>query len=92
VDFDAESGEFTMAQEDGTLLPRGKLGDLLGPLLKPETRVVVHGLQAESAKQWNEQVGKVLEYDGAAERYLVQVAPDAQLKVRPGNVRIFPLP
>jgi len=90
-DFDAGTGEFTL-QQDGDLESHGKLGDQTGPLLMADTRVVVQGLQAESAKQWNEQVGKVLEYDEAAERYLVQVAPDAQLKIRPGNIRLFPFP
>mmetsp|Transcript_5067 Transcript_5067/g.16315 ORF Transcript_5067/g.16315 Transcript_5067/m.16315 type:complete len:339 (-) Transcript_5067:15-1031(-) len=92
ADFDASTGEFTLEREDGQEPSRAKLGDSLGPLLKAETRVVVQGLQAESAKQWNEHVGRVLEYDEAAERYLVQVAADAQLKIRPGNMRLFPLP
>uniref|UniRef100_A0A7S4Q1V1 Thioredoxin domain-containing protein n=1 Tax=Alexandrium monilatum TaxID=311494 RepID=A0A7S4Q1V1_9DINO len=83
ADFDVDTGELIWEQ-DGKML-RGRLGDPSAPRLKAGTRIVVQGLQAETAKQWNEHIGQVLEY-------LVQVAPDAQLKIRPGNIRIFPLP
>jgi len=91
-DFDADSGEFSLRGEGDESTVRAKLGDPEGPVLKADTRIVVHGLQAESAQQWNDRIGKVLEYDQAAERYLVQVAAGSQLKIRPGNLRIFPLP
>jgi len=90
ADFDVDTGELIWEQ-DGKML-RGRLGDPSAPRLKAGTRIVVQGLQAETAKQWNEHIGQVLEYDEPSERYLVQVAPDAQLKIRPGNIRIFPLP
>jgi len=92
VDFDAETCEVSVSNEESGSEPvRLRLGVPQGPVLKAGTRVVVQGLQAASAQPWNEKLGAVVEFDTEAERYLVQVAPETQLKVRPTNVRIFPL-
>ncbi|CAE8670491.1 unnamed protein product, partial [Polarella glacialis] len=89
VDYDEASGEFDLRGPE--VSSRAKAGDIDKMLLNTGAIVVVHGLQAESAKQWNEHNGKVLEFDEAAQRYLVQVAPGTNLKIRPENIRLYPL-
>jgi len=95
ADFDDDTGEFTLVrdagEDKGIVEIRARLGDANGPVLLEGARVVVHSLQGEKAKEWNEHVGKVLDFDKTAGRYLVQVAPSTQLKLRPDNMRLVPL-
>lgn len=55
------------------------------------SRIIVHSLTAEAAKQWNECMGEVVGYNKETQRYLIQVSPTAQLKIKPDNVRYCPL-
>lgn len=89
VNFDEAAGQFELNIASETR--HAKLGDADGPVLTAGTRLTVHSLQAESAKQWNECMGEVLEYDEQASRYLLQVSATEQLRVRPVNVRLCPL-
>lgn len=89
ANFDEAAGKIEF-KVDGQAR-HASLGDAEGPVLNAGARLTVHGLQAESAKQWNECMGEVLEYDEKAGRYLLQVSPTEQLKVRPVNVRLCPL-
>jgi hypothetical protein len=89
TNFDEAAGEFELNIDGNS--SRAKLGSADGPILVAGARLTVHSLQAESAKQWNDCMGEVLDYDQQANRYLVQVSPTAQLKVRPDNVRLCPL-
>jgi len=94
ADFDEAEGEFVLRREvsDGEpTTTRGKLGNETGPVFNAGARLVVYGLQAEAAKQWNECMGEVLEYDEQVNRYRIQVSQSAQLKVKAANVRLFPL-
>lgn len=90
LNFDEASEEFELSVAGETR--RAKLGTADGPVFSAGTRLAVHSLQAESARQWNECLGEVVEFDEQAGRYLMQVSPTAQLRVRPGNVRFCPLP
>jgi nucleoredoxin len=89
-DFHEASGECEIKIGDEKRCLR--FGALDGPILKPGARLAVQGLQAESAKQWNECIGEVLEFDEEANRYKVQVSSTQQLKIKPDNLRLFPLP
>jgi len=89
VNFDEATGQFQLNVASETR--QATLGDANGPVLSAGARLTIHGLQAESAKQWNECMAEVLEYDEQASRYLLQVSPTEQLKVRPVNVRLCPL-
>lgn len=91
ADVDEETGELVVQpQRDGAEPTRVRLQDGQRVLLKSGARVVVQGLQSESAKQWNEQIGKVVEFDETVGRYLVEVAPGTQLKIKPDNFRVWP--
>eukprot|EP00933_Yihiella_yeosuensis_P022284 TRINITY_DN17528_c0_g1_i1.p1 TRINITY_DN17528_c0_g1~~TRINITY_DN17528_c0_g1_i1.p1 ORF type:complete len:340 (-),score=64.12 TRINITY_DN17528_c0_g1_i1:91-1110(-) len=94
VDFDEASSEFVLrlgAADGEAETIRATLADIHVLRLEPGAIVSVQNLQAESAKQWNDQNGKVLEFDTAASRYLIQVAPNTNLKIRPENLRFCPL-
>jgi len=51
--------------------------------------VTVQGLKGQ--QQWNEQNGKVTDFDETTQRYTVQVAAGTALKIKPDNIRLFPL-
>jgi len=89
VNFDEATGDLELNVAGETR--RAKFGAPDGPILAAGARVTVHSLQAESAKQWNDGMGEVLDYDAEACRYVLQVSPTAQLRVRPDNVRLCPL-
>jgi len=92
VDFDDEAGELVVQLDaEGAELLRLQVQEVPRQVvLKQESRVVVQGLQSEAAKQWNEKVGKVVEFDESTGRYLVEVGPETQLKIRPESLRIWP--
>eukprot|EP00929_Paragymnodinium_shiwhaense_P078528 TRINITY_DN40721_c0_g2_i1.p1 TRINITY_DN40721_c0_g2~~TRINITY_DN40721_c0_g2_i1.p1 ORF type:complete len:368 (+),score=93.50 TRINITY_DN40721_c0_g2_i1:45-1106(+) len=99
VGYDEDSGELLL-DTAGEALPgddpdqqpyRRRFGEPDGPILRAGARVLVHGLQAESAQMWNEKLGEVLEFDAEKERYVVRVAPDSLLRARPVNLRLCPL-
>ena len=78
------------SEEDGRYqaeLPDGRPASLPPANLRlpAGTRVKVVGLT--KGTQWNEQWGVVAEFDEPGERYLVEVGPGRQLKVRPANLR-----
>mmetsp|Transcript_65680 Transcript_65680/g.172105 ORF Transcript_65680/g.172105 Transcript_65680/m.172105 type:complete len:343 (+) Transcript_65680:69-1097(+) len=94
VEVDAETGELVLRRlscPEGEESSRAKLGDADGPVLPAGAVVAVQGLQAESAKKYNEQTATIVEYDAEAGRYLIQVTPSAQIKVKAANIRFFPL-
>jgi len=64
--------------------PMGMQGTNL--IFPPTTRVRVQGLK--SGAQWNEKIGKVLEFDRASWRYLVQMTEQDQLRIKPENIRL----
>jgi len=88
IDFEEEKGELMLQCEGETDTIRAKLDDVEALVLLAGARVMVHGLQSESAQQWNEHMGAIVEFDEAAGRYLVQVSATAQLKLRPQNLRL----
>merc|ERR1711924_103210 len=83
VNFDEANGQLELNIAGETR--HAKLGDTDGPVLTAGARLTIHSLQAESAKQWNDCMGEILEYDEQASRYKLQVSPSEQLKVRPAN-------
>merc|ERR1711924_52488 len=75
-------GEIVNFDEANGQLELNIAGDTDGPVLTAGARLTIHSLQAESAKQWNDCMGEILEYDEQASRYKLQVSPSEQLKVR----------
>ena len=57
-------------------------------LLPSGTRGRVVGLSSAAAAQYNNRVGKVLEYDREAGRYVVQLSDEHQLRVKPANLML----
>jgi len=90
-DFDDEAGEIVFTAGGNGERRRGHLASTASLVLLSGARVVVHGLQAESARRWNDQLGEVVEFDEVAGRYVIQMSPSAQLKIKPANMRLWPL-
>ncbi|CAJ1415186.1 unnamed protein product [Effrenium voratum] len=86
-DLDEASGEFLCALPDREVRLR------LGPRVHVNAGAVVavHGLQNESAKQWNEQNGKVSDFDEATQRYSILMSGGTCLKIKVDNLRLCPL-
>ena len=59
-------------------------GPTTAPYPQPGARGRVVGLV--SGAQYNARVGKVVDYDGAAGRYLVQLDAEHQLRLKLGNL------
>lgn len=51
--------------------------------------VAVHGLKG--GKEWNEQNGKVVDFDETTQRYTVQMTSDKSIKIKMENMRLCPL-
>ena len=71
--MELSSGDAIPAAASAVILPAGAVG-------------TVHGLQG--APQYNGALGRVLEHDAAAGRYLLQLDDEKQLRVRRQNVRV----
>lgn len=89
ADFDDATGQYLcrLSKEADEALPR----DLRQPSqarLGVGAIVAVQGLQAG---EWNEKNGKVTEFDEERQRYQVQVESGKALKIKPENIRLFPL-
>jgi len=83
VGFDEDKDRYTVYCEATEAMISLKPDSVLLPV---STCVVLDGLQ--SAPQHNGRWGTVLSIDEDAGRYVVQLEPALQLKVKPGNVRV----
>jgi len=96
IDFDSATSDFLLnvnvemrrAQFNTFILRQTAHAD---GCFRNGARVIVHSLAAEAAKQWNEGMGEVVGYDKDAQRYVIQVSPTAQLRIKPDNLRFCPL-
>ncbi len=57
-------------------------------LLPAGARGKVHGLTSDAGSKWNEKVGKVLSFDEASGRYLLQMTADNELRIKPANLAL----
>lgn len=75
-DYDASKGRYVVSMQNGVALA-----------LKPENLILPKGARAKvvglvSQPQWNDKVGKVLDFDRERRRYVVQMLADQQLSVK----------
>ena len=82
--FDAEQLRYTCDLGGGKVL-----GLALDKVILPAgARARVVGLTSASGSKWNDHIGKVVEYDRVAGRYLLQLGGGNQLHIKPANARL----
>ena len=82
--FDAEQLRYTCDLGGGKVL-----GLALDKVILPAgARCRVVGLTSASGSKWNDHIGKVVEYDRVAGRYLLQLGGGNQLHIKPANARL----
>ena len=82
--FDAEQLRYTCDLGGGKVL-----GLALDKVILPAgARCRVVGLTSAAGSKWNDHIGKVVEYDRVAGRYLLQLGGGNQLHIKPANARL----
>jgi hypothetical protein len=84
IGFDGTKNRYTVQLSTGAAM-----GIAPGNVVLPTgTRALVVGLESAAAQQYNDKRGLIESFDTAAERYLVKVSEDKQLKIKLDNLRV----
>jgi len=87
IEMDEVSGEFLCCLGESEKVKRH--WDPVQLRLSPGALLAVQGLK--KGEEWNEQNGKVIDFDESTQRYTVQMSADKSIKIKMENLRLCPL-